>query len=368
MINLRIRKFNLHDFLILYFCYEFISFLLFFTTPIGPKIITLVVFSLVVYMLITNDRIPINSGLIVMLIFASVSCFSIILQIILSQSVTDGKGFNSIGFIFKELLSIVLWFLFGYFFKKNHPSIFIAMLGVFVTLIFWNFVIISEFRFDYIPINFALNRMDIDHLHFSESIVLIAFYSMAAFDSNKVIKLFIFIYFSILLFVMGGKASFLFFILTSAIIFYDSRWRYVSLLFFGITFSVELYNFLTGYLSLENSSTFARLIFFYSAISNIHLFFLFGNIEWIVNEFSSVGGYSHNIISILQFYGIIPLIIVFYLSIIAVKNSLILKNKDLMFEKSLLAYSLISILLAKSGTFFLFWMALGIFSRAQKQN
>lgn len=370
--GIQVRVAKLLLFLQIYFIYDMASYLVFNRQPYGP---VLLVFAIVcveilsvtrgkgaVKALLNLDRAP---GLIFIVAMISAAC-----QGAIFGNVIDRQGVGSVEYISKELVSIFLWFLVGLYIRKLTPNKFAVIISLGFTSFFWPYVDMESFRFDYGPINFAMDRTDIDHLHFSESLVFLGYCAIGAFPKSPIIKFSLGAYFLVLLFALQGRASLLIFgALLIYLIYRSPRGRYL-IPFSRFIFVPLLVGYFVGEMIdvgffgtlLESGSSQVRVLYIQFFFLNIIEFFLFGNAGLIVDSFGTVGGYAHNVFSLIQFYGFIPFVLLCFLMLKIVRSQVFrLWSLEGNWPYFLLLYVILSVIFAKSSTFILFWLALGLF-------
>lgn len=98
-------------------------------------------------------------------------------------------------------------------------------------------------------------------------------------------------------------------------------------------------------------------------VDNLYLQIPFGDPSLIVERFSSVGAYMHNVLSVWQFYGFFFFAILVFSLVFCLRFSISFKSGDgsvLSVSFSvLLIYVCISVAISKSFTFYLMWLVLG---------
>lgn len=129
---------------------------------------------------------------------------------------------------------------------------------------------------------------------------------------------------------------------------------------FGISGSGEML-FSEGFLS--DGSAKARLDQFQVGFSMIPAQILFGAPELLVQKFGSIGSYMHNILSVIQFYGIIPFISFVAATVFCLKNVLrhaAISDRPVdQFGSIIMILAAMEVMVAKSVYYHLFWFALG---------
>lgn len=230
---------------------------------------------------------------------------------------------------------------------------------------------------NYEAVNASLGDVRVDHISLQDSVVLLLLFAYARTTGYFRFGVILAAFAS--LFMLGGRATFFFFAL--AILF--SMWakglqsRAIS---FAATGLCMLYlvvalpqgeNYLPEGISrmlfiggmAEDRSHSARLEILHDSIEGLYAQAAFGDPGWVVRRFGSVGSYIHNLLSVWQFYGIVPFMIVVILMARAMLHFFMryarrgVKFDD--FGGSGLVYAVISIVAAKSLMFGMIWFFMG---------
>ena len=114
----------------------------------------------------------------------------------------------------------------------------------------------------------------------------------------------------------------------------------------------------------EDGSLNARGDLFIKSLEHLPKSILYGDPTYIAYEAGSMGSYIHNILSMWQFFGLLPFILIL---VIYARALLIMKNRmekgDLTvmeeFACMILIYSSVSIVLSKSVVFYWMWFSAG---------
>ena len=117
-------------------------------------------------------------------------------------------------------------------------------------------------------------------------------------------------------------------------------------------------------ISEDDSSLEGRRAIFEESLQNLPKSILYGDPTYIAVEAGRMGSYIHNLLSMWQFFGLIPfvlIIIVLIRSLLVMRRRLMIGNLSVMEEIAcmLLIYVAISVVLAKSVVFYWLWFAAG---------
>lgn len=218
--------------------------------------------------------------------------------------------------------------------------------------------------------------VDIDHLVIGEVTALCIILAIA-FAGSKM-KLLIYLIGILIFFSLGGRTALFCFILTVLLyIFIKQKIKYVFSLLMAIvvaSLAFMLYlgqkiddplvsrMLLSSGLS-EDQSKIERDELFFDALPSLLQQAPIGDPTLIIKQFSSLGAYSHNLLSAWQFYGLISfimiLIIIFYIGLFIRKNKEKLVSKSDDFGLILFIYCVLSVITGKAITFSIFWLVLG---------
>lgn len=219
----------------------------------------------------------------------------------------------------------------------------------------------------------------IHHLSLTEPLMLI-FFMFLAFLYNTKIKWIAILIILFFMFALGGRVAFFCYILTILIYeFLSSRvYNYLPKLLFIVV--VGIYVFLSLSTSLNDDFEFNKL-FLSSGIENDESFrgrmqffkdfgegvlsqVVIGNPNFLIIHHNDLGTYAHNILSLFQFYGLIPFIIIVFSLLFIVKKIYVLKLyliDDIFMKFGILffVYTFFSILVGKAVLFSSLWFMLG---------
>ncbi len=117
-------------------------------------------------------------------------------------------------------------------------------------------------------------------------------------------------------------------------------------------------------LDSEDSSLEARANIFWESLQYLPKMILYGDPSYIALEAGRMGSYIHNILSMWQFFGLAPFVLILILltrSLLVMRNRLIKGNLSVMEEIAcmLLIYASVSVVFSKSVVFYWLWFAVG---------
>ena len=219
----------------------------------------------------------------------------------------------------------------------------------------------------------------IHHLSLTEPLMLIFFMVLASLYNTKLkwIAILTILFF---MFALGGRVAFFCYIL--AILIYEllSSEIHNYLLKFLFIVIISMYFFIMLSTNLSDNFEFNKLFlsdglkgdesfrgrmqFFYDfsegAISQV----VIGNPNFLIIRHNDLGTYAHNILSLFQFYGLIPFIVILYCLFFIIKKIYVLKlhkSNDVLIKFGVLffIYTFISVLLGKAVIFSSLWFILG---------
>lgn len=235
---------------------------------------------------------------------------------------------------------------------------------------FIDYQFLTSLRNDYIKIH---------HLSLTEPLMLI-FFMVLAFLYNTKLKWIAILTILFFMFALGGRVAFFCYILT--ILIYELLSSHIysyltKILFIVITGIYVFLSLSTGlndnfefnklFLSdgIENDESFkGRMQFFYDfgegALSQV----VIGNPNFLIIRNNDLGTYAHNILSLFQFYGLIPFIIIIFSFLLIIKKIYVLKlylSDDILIKFGILffIYTLFSVLIGKAVLFSSLWFILG---------
>lgn len=219
----------------------------------------------------------------------------------------------------------------------------------------------------------------IHHLSLTEPLMLI-FFMVLAFLYNTKLKWIAISTILFFMFALGGRVAFFCYILailiyellSSNIYKYLIKFLFIAAIgvYFFIMISTNLsdnFQFNKLFLSdgLEGDESFkGRMQFFYDFSDGALSQIVIGNPNFLINRHNDLGTYAHNILSLFQFYGLIPFIVIMYCLFFIIKKIYVLKlhkSDDVLIRFGILffIYTFTSVLLGKAILFSSLWFILG---------
>ncbi len=219
----------------------------------------------------------------------------------------------------------------------------------------------------------------IHHLSLTEPLMLI-FFMVLAFLYNTKIKWIAILIILFFMFALGGRVAFFCYILTILIYeFLSSRvYNYLPKLLFIVVVGIYVFLSLSTSLNddfefnklflsngIENDESFrGRMLFFKDFGEGVLNQVVIGNPNFFIIHHNDLGTYAHNILSLFQFYGLIPFIIIVFSLLFIVKKIYVLKLyliDDILIKFGILffIYTFFSILVGKAVLFSSLWFMLG---------
>lgn len=304
-------------------------------------------------------------------------------QFMFYDNMVDENGRNTFDFMLAISLLAISWFLIGGILSKF--EIFNQYNKFFIIFVFSLSCILTLDSFDGLFVDYyqltAIRNDDIKihHLSLTEPLTYIIFLLLAMGYTSKLKWIYVFL--AILTFLsLGGRTAF--FCLVSTIFLYELLLSNTLIFQVKIVISTLISFLLLTALNIENNIFFEKL-FFKDGLSSDSSFkgrieflsdffdgvtgqFAIGNPNFFIYKHNDFGTYSHNILSIYQFYGIILFILVLYVINHIARRIYFLK---LIYSKNLLdvfgilmfIYVILSMLLGKSVLYGPFWFILGFF-------
>lgn len=235
----------------------------------------------------------------------------------------------------------------------------------------------GAFQVDYEVVNAALGDVRIDHLSLQDSVVLLLLFSYA--KTAGIFRIGVILAAFASLFMLGGRAAFFIFSLSILLSMWVKGMQLRAVLYalagLGALYLVVSLMKDNSYLPdgvarmlfiggvSEDRSNIARWEILRASYDGLLAQVAFGDPGALVRNFGTMGAYIHNLLSVWQFYGVVPFFIVVVLTLEAVRQ-LFERQADGIFGfddfgSAGLAYSVISVLVAKSLMFGLFWFFLG---------
>lgn len=312
-----------------------------------------------------------------------------LIQYLVYENMVDGQDRSS----FSQMVVIsslaISWLFagqcighFNNFNKINKYMIYLSMAIILALMLssfkdgpFVDYYYLSSLRSDNIKIH---------HLSLTEPITFVIFI-LLALNYQRIKRISYILFFLFIFFSLGGRTAFFCAILT--IIIYEFL-RNKTINFFAVlmvlliliigffsftSFSENMFfNKLIFNQGIEEDASFqGRKEFLYDFFDDFLDQFLIGNPNSLIVRHNDLGTYAHNLLSVIQFYGIGLFIVIlyalFYFFVKIKKSNLIKSNNDLdIFGILMLIYSFLSIITGKSVLFAPLWFMIGFWSTRLK--
>lgn len=299
---------------------------------------------------------------------------SLFYQYINSLDKIDISGISSLDFVYNILVNSVIWFFCGvslYFYSFTYKNI-LSLSVMFLLLLLFSQNLGGDYIVDYYNLRLKLNDISVTHLDFGDIFVILSFIFISI--SYGVYRYIIVLFSLIILFMIGGRSGFIIFIISLLISFFIININYKKFLLMGFLFFTSTIVFLSYDFSatrmlnfdLKNDESFlARKQFFSEGLSDLGNQFLFGNPSLIVSRYGYISEYIHNLFSYWQFYGFLFFFIIILWLLMVFKSIFFdfnnMSSSKLLFLKMMFVFTLFSIILTKSATFFPIWILFGFF-------
>jgi len=285
-------------------------------------------------------------------------------------------------FVFSTGLSITMHAILGMdVIDQNNVSSFdytIAMWGIGLFYLFAGAA--SKLLLDYYKLKVALNNFNFSHLLIAEWVVFLLVGSYAF--AGRYFRTLIIIVAVVALFSLQGRSSTLF-TATSFMLFglLTERSRFLVTLALGATILGLLYYFVPIETLVEDTNQFQldrmlltedtlddsledRTSILWFSISHLPTMAWFGDPTFLAEKAFTMGSYIHNLLSVWQFFGLIPLIIMvvmIFKSLRIMLRTILSGSPSVMDEAAaiLLIYATISVIFSKSIVFHWIWFSVG---------
>lgn len=320
-----------------------------------------------------------NVGEVIFWLMILMPLVSLLLQATFGDDAIDFLGRSSFEQAFKIYILGVLWMLSGAAMvssrvrRSNEWAIGLALVLVLATLS----SVQSGFVVGYNALSEALGVEDASHLSVGDSVMLATLVAYAL--SYGRIRLIVLSVCLVVLFALGGRSAF--FALPVALLVYDvvirKNGRELLIWAVGVGFLLGLYLIFEDALRsddlarrmlfvgglAEDGSALTRLEQLEIGLQNLPAQALYGDPSVLVREFGSLGFYIHNLLSAWQFYGVV-FFGVFVIAIgMCVRSACRVQGIEdepaLELFSILLIYATVSVVVAKSVSFGLIWLAVG---------
>lgn len=344
----------------------------------------LITFFISIFVLIKknyNKKLIITTSQLYLFFFILVLFLVLLFQNIFLENIFDSSGRLSLEYTLSYAFGIISWLVIGAGFsvlRYNHSNFNISFLALFLLILSFLFVWKEDFFLNY---SMLATGRDYDfylsHLSIGPYIIYIV---SLIFAYLKKINLVYFVLIMLIYISIGGRADLFTFLITSLIYWYmyfdlkrNDLIKLLSIIpvFFILivykikTFSNDRYDTLSNITT--DSSFQGRIDLFLSSLGNLPYQFFFGNPNLVIrkgvfNE-NSLGGASHNILSIFEFYGFfIFFMVVLYLILTTLKlkiNYHKIKDPIGRFGVFMFIFTTLSIILFKSFSYYPFWFCMG---------
>lgn len=288
---------------------------------------------------------------------------------------------NSFSFTFNVFINDIFWLLAGA--ALSLCTIGISVVRAAVILVIMCLCVFNGSGEDSLFVNYSLimansGLENLSHLNVAEFAVCLIFISYASVRQLRVV---VFIIGVVVLFLLGGRSSLYFTIFAIGVyeVLSGGRRSILYFLVLGVALAgLFLLALQLGWLDYENKFVQQMLMIDgldedasyqerqYISTRSLELLpqqILFGNPTLIVENFGVIGSYLHNILSVWQFFGILP-----FLATCAILVSCALRmrkalaserNPLVTFGALLLIYTIVSVLLSKAFGFRFLWVSIG---------
>ena len=331
-----------------------------------------------------------KGGVLFFLILTNLVCIPIF-QFIFFDNLIDELGRSSFDYITTISSLCISWFLIGCIISKiKEISLFHYFIISLSTLISFYLMFTSyngqPFVDYYYISSLRSDGIKIQHLSLTEPLTFILFLFLSVTYKTK-IKWVSILFFLFLFFSLGGRTAF--FCAAFTILIYEliisNILKYSIKLLSAIALSAisfVLFNFSSNMFfdklffkgGLESDESYkGRVEFLFDFFDGFLSQIAIGYPNFFIEKHNDLGTYSHNILSILQFYGFILFFVVIYAMSFIIKNIIKYKTFDSknvldVFGVLLFIYVLLSILTGKAVLFGPLWFVLGFLLFRLKQS
>ncbi|AVH15438.1 hypothetical protein [Acinetobacter indicus] len=331
---------------------------------------------------IKDNRLNLNSFL-----FIAICLFLLIIPIfqnLFLDNLVDGFDRYSHNFIWVVSLLGLAWIIAGGIFGSIQDStVFFKYLNFVFFIIFCYLLIYSLNGGIFIDYQFLTNLRNDDikihHLSLTEPLMLVFYMIIAQFYNSKYKWLFILIVL-FLMFSLGGRVAFFCYIFS--ILIYEFLISKKLNYFFKISLISFISIYMLVFLSSDLDDTFAleklflskglnndesfqsRMQFFHDFFNGFLSQIIIGNPNFLIYTRNDLGSYAHNILSVFQFYGLIPFILIMFSLFYIIRKFLVLKlfrSSDvfIIFGILFFIYTTLSVIVGKAVLFSSLWFILG---------
>jgi hypothetical protein len=288
---------------------------------------------------------------------------------IFDVAVYDENNVNQFDLMINTIGNILVYYFigrsFGDFGLINYSKKYLKYLILIYVVTLFQFLYYSfgNLYVDYDAISQKMSSGWVSHLDFGATLVLLCFLLIANLSRSALL---IFIPTSVyLFFILGGRSALIIYMLTLYLIYVNFVVRNAVLIkafLIGVPLSSVSWIF---YMIFINDPSFVdRVYLFKQGFDYFYDQLLVGDPAKILSYGSNYGSYIHNILGAIQIFGVVMLIITLLLSF-SIGIKLFFNNKHeykdyAMFVRMLFVYSVISLILTKFISEWIFWFSLGL--------
>lgn len=319
---------------------------------------------------------------VLLMFFIVYMLFVVSMQVYIYPDMIDNYGRSSHSFLTNSLILNICYILIGYILvsvgtikKSIRVSLLIQILLLFIVLTKLNGNVVIDYR--EIRGNYSSSSEVANHLLAGPYIyiALVFSYSLATQRWRNIS----FLASIVILFVLGGRADLILFILSvftyefikSCFIAKLSKIT-ILILLIGLVFVFlsqfdtdnQLLNRMIFSQGIASDASLAhRVDIFNVGIKGLKNQLFFGNVTEIVAAHGTTGAYIHNILSMWQFYGFIAFLVLVFMLIIGFKRvKFLIKNSEetlSVFISLMFLSTIFGLILAKSVTYVVLWISVG---------
>jgi len=305
-----------------------------------------------------------------------------VLQILLFDNLVDGLGRSSNSYMFVISSLCISWFLIGIVLSHIREISSLSIYGILFSLAFSVYLMSTSFIgnpfVDYYYLSsLRSDDLKVHHLLLTEPLTFIIFLSLSIFYNTKIKWLFLFLFLFLFL-SLGGRTAFFCAILT--ILIYEFVISGTLSFFSKILFSASIIIIFFTIFNISDNMFFDKIFFKggldsdESAQARIDLLldfsegffqqFVIGYPNFLIEKNNDLGSYSHNILSIFQFYGFtlfaVTIYAIYYITKMIFRYKIYHRKNALdVFGVLMFVYATLSLLTGKALLFGPFWFVLG---------
>lgn len=305
--------------------------------------------------------IDINLILFIVLILWMISV--VLWNYLFTERIIDNKGQSNFAVLIGALLNISIFFVVGFVVAKSGAVGSVIKLRFFLFALLLLFVSIFSFfstgaEVDYGKISSRMHDGYASHLTFGSSMVLFSFIAYVA--SKPVHRWLVVLGATAGLFLLSGRAALLFFVFSIFLNSLATRFSKLLLAIFGVV-GLVLVGILVFFIEIADASVIERLSIFTFAIEGMPRQIWFGGVEQILQYSSNYGGYVHNLLSMVQFFGAFPLLVLFALMVSLTRAvfSFEVQAPAIILGRLLACYGILSLLFSKVFFEWIVWFGFG---------